>query len=68
MVKNFIKVVSNPALFSPTVYQITSHQTETLLAVKQRRARIILGEMVDQGVLDRHGSYKNTVYVLKEGR
>lgn len=48
--------------------QITSHQAETLLAVKQRRARIILGEMVDQGVLERHGSYKNTVYVLKEGR
>lgn len=48
--------------------QITSHQAETLLEVKQRRARIILGEMVDRGVLERQGSYKSTVYVLKERR
>lgn len=48
--------------------RITSHQAETLLAVKQRRARIILGEMVEQGMLERQGSYKSTVYVLKERR
>lgn len=48
--------------------QITSRQVETLLEVKQRRARIILGEMVDIGVLERQGSYKSTVYVLKERR
>lgn len=48
--------------------QITSHQAETLLEVKQRRARIVLGEMVDIGVLERQGSYKSTVYVLKERR
>lgn len=48
--------------------QITSHQAELLLKVKQRRARIILGEMVDLGVLERQGSYRSTVYVLKEGR
>ena len=48
--------------------QITSHQAESLLNVKQRRARIILSEMVDLGVLERQGSYRSTVYVLKEGR
>lgn len=48
--------------------QITSHQAEMLLEVKQRRARVILGEMVDLGVLERQGSYRSTVYVLKEGR
>lgn len=48
--------------------QITSHQAESLLGVKQRRARAILGGMVDQGVLERHGSYKSTVYVIKERR
>ena len=46
--------------------QITSHQAEILLEVKQRRARIILGEMVALGVLERRGSYRSTVYVLKE--
>ena len=48
--------------------QITSHQAELLLKVKQRRARIILGEMVDLGVLERQGAYRSTVYVLKEER
>ena len=48
--------------------QITSHQAESLLGVKQRRARAILGEMVDQGVLERQGAFKSTVYVLKERR
>lgn len=48
--------------------QITSHQAEMLLEVKQRRARVILGEMIDLGVLERQGSYRSTVYVLKEGR
>lgn len=48
--------------------QITSHQAELLLKVKQRRARIILGEMVDLDVLERQGAYRSTVYVLKEGR
>lgn len=46
--------------------QITSHQAEMLLEVKQRRARTILKKMVDQGILERYGSYKNTVYKLKE--
>lgn len=46
--------------------QITSHQAEILLGVKQRRARKILGEMVGQGLLEQQGSYKNTVYVRRE--
>ena len=46
--------------------QITSHQAEMLLEVKQRRARTILKKMVDQGILERYSSYKNTVYKLKE--
>lgn len=48
--------------------QITSRQVEELLEVKQRRARSILGELVDMGILERQGSYKSTVYVLKNGR
>ena len=45
--------------------KITSHQAELLLQVKQRRARAILGEMVDVGVLKRQGAYKATVYTIK---
>ena len=35
---------------------------------KQRRARSILGKLVDMGVLERLGAYRNTVYTLKNGR
>ena len=45
--------------------KITSHQAELLLQVKQRRARVILGEMVDAGLLEKQGAYKTTVYTLK---
>ena len=45
--------------------KITSHQAELLLQVKQRRARVILGEMVDAGLLEKQGAYKTTVYILK---
>lgn len=48
--------------------QITSRQVEELLGVKQRRARSILGELVERGILERQGSYKSTVYILKNGR
>ena len=48
--------------------RITSRQAEELLEVKQRRARSILGEMVNMGILERQGSYKSTVYLLKERR
>ena len=47
---------------------ITSRQVEELLEVKQRRARSILGELVDMGILERQGSYKSTVYGLKNER
>ncbi len=45
--------------------QITSHEAELLLQVKQRRARFILGELADLGVLERQGAYKSTVYVFR---
>ena len=48
--------------------KITSRQAEELLEVKQRRARSILGELVNMGILERQGLYKSTVYVLKNGR
>ena len=48
--------------------KITSHQAEELLGVKQRRARSILGELVKMGILERQGTYKNTKYVLNDGK
>lgn len=45
--------------------EITSRQVEELLEVKQRRARSILAELVNMGLLERQGSYKSTVYVFK---
>ena len=44
---------------------IKSRLVEELLGVKQRRARRILGELVNMGILERQGAYKSTVYVLK---
>ena len=41
---------------------ITSSQTEILLHIKQRRARDILSRMTREGLLERRGSGKNTVY------
>lgn len=46
--------------------KITSSQVETLLEVKQRRARSILSGMVELGILARQGSYRRTTYVLKD--
>ena len=46
--------------------RITSRQAEEVLQVKQRRARAILGEMAQMGLLEKHGTYKNTVYVIGE--
>ena len=46
--------------------KITSHQAEILLQVKQRRARVIPGEMVVAGMLEKQGAYKTAVYVIKE--
>lgn len=44
--------------------QITSCQAETVVNVKQRRARAILKELVNQGILEQQGAYKSTVYKL----
>lgn len=44
---------------------ITSRQVEELIAVKQRRARIILGELTELNLLERRGAYRNTSYVRK---
>jgi ATP-dependent DNA helicase RecG len=45
---------------------ITSRQAEELLAVKQRRARDLLSEMVAQGILEKQGHYRSTVYVCAD--
>lgn len=44
--------------------KITSRQVEELLEVKQRRARIVLVEMVNNGLLEKQGAYKTPVYVI----
>ena len=44
--------------------KITSSKVEELLGVKQRRARIILNELVEKQLLKKQGSYKHTQYVL----
>lgn len=42
---------------------ITAPQVETLLVVKERRAREILKEMADKGWLEKRGSARSTVYL-----
>lgn len=44
---------------------ITSKQVEQLLDVKQRRARIILSNLVKEGILLKQGNARSTVYVSK---
>lgn len=44
--------------------KITSRQAEELLEVRQRRARIVLVEMVNSGLLEKQGAYKTPVYVI----
>ena len=51
--------------FAKETGSIKSRQVEELLGVKQRRARRILGELVNMGILERQGAYKSTVYILK---
>lgn len=46
--------------------KITSFQAGNLLHVKQRRARAILKNMMELGLLERQGAYKSTTYVLKK--
>jgi hypothetical protein len=38
----------------------------TLLDVKKRRAQVILGKMVDAGVISREGGSRNSHYVIHE--
>jgi ATP-dependent DNA helicase RecG len=44
--------------------KITTKEAAALLQVKQRRARDILCELVNRGVLKKEGVYKSTVYVM----
>jgi ATP-dependent DNA helicase RecG len=44
--------------------QITSKEVESLLGLKEARARRILKEMVEKGIISRLGSGRSTYYVL----
>ncbi len=46
--------------------KITSKEAESILHVKQRRARDILCKLVNDGVLNKVGTYKSTIYVMRE--
>lgn len=46
--------------------QITSETVESLLHIKQRRARAILSEMVRRDIIKKVGSAQNTRYVLND--
>ena len=43
--------------------QVTTLEVVALLAVKERRARTVLKDMVDKGLLDKRGSARQTIYV-----
>lgn len=58
------------ALIYQTIIQngsVTSHETESLLSVKQRRARAILKTMAENGIIKKEGAAKSTKYVLAGG-
>ena len=67
-INNLTEQQSRIFQFTKEKGKITSRQAEELLQVKQRRARSILGEMVNIGILERQGAYKSTIYVLRDGR
>ena len=46
--------------------QIVSAEAEELLGVKQRRARIVLNDMVKNGLIIKVGASRGTRYVLSE--
>ncbi len=46
--------------------QITSKNVESLLALKEARARWILKEMVEKGIIVRLGRGRSTYYVLEK--
>ena len=47
---------------------ITAQDAMGLLGVKQSRAREVLADMVDAGLLQKHGDKRYTYYTLPEGR
>lgn len=46
--------------------KITSSEVESLLGIKQRRARVILKTMTEKGVIKKVGAAQTTKYVLTE--
>ncbi len=46
--------------------RIVSAEAEELLGVKQRRARIVLNDMVKSGLIIKVGASRGTRYVLSE--
>ncbi len=47
---------------------ITTAQAAILLGVKDRRARDILGKMVDKKWLKKEGAYRSTIYIINTER
>lgn len=47
---------------------ITTMKATEILGVKQRRARVILGKMVEKGCLRKEGASRNTVYIINTGK
>lgn len=46
--------------------RITSRQLMVLLNVKKRRAQIILGKLIDDGVICKKGASRSTCYVFND--
>ncbi len=66
LIGNFTKQQNKIYQYVLQYESITTRQTETLLGLKQRRAREILKEMVDMDVLEKFGAYRSTVYRIRE--
>jgi len=65
-----VKVPDSVALRARIIFEhieqhghISAPEVATLLAVKERRARAILKEMMDSGLLEKRGTARQTVYV-----
>jgi predicted HTH transcriptional regulator len=46
--------------------KITTKEAESILQVKQRRARGILCQLAKDGILNKVGTYKSTIYIMGE--
>jgi ATP-dependent DNA helicase RecG len=46
---------------------ITALEVETILSIKQRRAREILKDKTDKGLLEKRGNARSTFYVNVKG-